>query len=157
MPGETEGCDGYIIFEGLDSAELARAHGWIAEHSYWAAGIPIEVFLKAARHSLMFGVRHPAEGLVAVARVVSDRATFAWLCDVFVDPAHRGCGLAGRLVKAVQAHPDLTALRRMLLATKDAHTLYAQHGFQPLASPARWMEIHDPDVYRRSSFCFDAR
>ncbi|MGE0431774.1 MAG: GNAT family N-acetyltransferase, partial [Planctomycetota bacterium] len=86
---------------------------------------------------------------IGFARVVTDRATFAYLADVFVLDEFRGRGLASWLVDVILAHPDLQGLRRFLLATRDAHGLYARHGFSPLAAPARWMERHDPDVYRR--------
>ncbi len=141
--------DGYLISEGLDDAELPRAHAWIARESYWAAGVPFEVFRRAVEHSLMFGARHADDGLAAMARVVTDRATFAWVCDVFVAEAHRGRGLGGRLMEAIRAHPDLQGLRRIHLATRDAHSLYARYGFEPLSAPDRWMQIHDPDVYTR--------
>lgn len=145
-----QGGDGYTICEGFEStAELARAHGWIAEQSYWAAGVPLEVFERAVRNSLVLTARDLDGALVGMARVATDRATFAWICDVFVDEAHRGHGLAGRLMAAIRAHPDLQGLRRMLLATRDAHAVYARHAFRPLAAPELWMEIHDPDVYRR--------
>ena len=84
---------------------------------------------------------------VGLARVVTDRATFAYLSDVYVLEEHRGKGLAQRLMEAVIAHPDLQGLRRMLLATRDAHGLYAKYGFKPLANPERLMIRDDPDVY----------
>lgn len=88
----------------------------------------------------------PARGApqVGFARVVTDRATFAWLCDVFVVEAHRGHGAAKALLDAVMSHPDLQGLRNVLLATRDAHRLYARYGFAPLAEPARWMAIRRP-------------
>ncbi|MFZ0215744.1 MAG: GNAT family N-acetyltransferase, partial [Candidatus Dormiibacterota bacterium] len=89
--------------------------------------------------SLCFGALDRG-GQLGFARIVTDRATFAWLCDVFVSPAARGRGIGRRLLDAVAAHPDLQTVRRILLATRDAHRLYARHGFQPLAEPARWME-----------------
>jgi len=85
----------------------------------------------------------------AMARVVTDRATFAWLCDVFVDAARRGEGLGKRLVSYVRGHPDLQGLRRLHLATRDAHDLYAQFGFKPLEGVESWMQIRDRDAYRR--------
>lgn len=86
---------------------------------------------------------------VAFARAITDRATFAYVADVYVLEAHRGRGLSRWMMEALVAHPDLQGLRRMVLATRDAHGLYAKFGFTPLASPPRWMEKWDPDVYRR--------
>ena len=88
------------------------------------------------------------ESQVGFARVVTDKATFAYLADVYVLEEHRGKGLSKRLIEAVRAHPDLQGLRRMLLVTRDAHGLYSRFGFKPLAAPERFMEIHAPDVYR---------
>ena len=87
--------------------------------------------------------------MAAMARVVTDRATFGWICDVFVDEAHRGAGLGKAIMAFISDHPDLQGFRRMHLATRDAHGLYAQYGFGPLTAADRWMEIRDPDVYRR--------
>lgn len=86
---------------------------------------------------------------MGMGRVVTDRATFGWLCDVFIDEGHRGCGLGKRLMQYIKAHPDLQRFRRMHLATRDAHSLYQSFGFGPLTGVDRWMEIRDPDVYRR--------
>jgi len=129
--------------------DLARAHEWIATQSYWAENIPLTTFAKACANSLVVGA-YAADGtMAAMARVVTDRATFGWLCDVFVDDAQRGHGLGKRLMAYLKAHPDLQGFRRMHLATRDAHGLYAQFGFGPLTGPDSWMEIRDPDVYRR--------
>jgi GNAT superfamily N-acetyltransferase len=116
--------------------------------SYWAQGVPREVVLRSVRHSLCFGA-YDGGRQVAFARVITDRATFAYLADVFVVESHRGRGIARRLMSVIRAHPDLQGLRRWSLATRDAHGLYRQFGFTALASPGLWMELHDPDVYRR--------
>ena len=102
---------------------------------------------RAIEHSLCFGLLHRG-AQVGFARVVTDRATFAYLADVYVLQAHRGRGLSKRLLVAIVAHPDLQGLRRMMLAARDAHGLYARFGFRPLAAPERMMEIHVPDAYR---------
>lgn len=139
----------YEISDDPRRFDLKRAHGWISTQSYWAERIPFEVFEKAVANSLVAGA-YTADGtLAAMARVVTDRATFGWICDVFVDPAHRGAGLGKALMAYLKAHPDLQGLRRLHLATADAHGLYAQFGFGPLTHADRWMEIRDPDVYRR--------
>jgi N-acetylglutamate synthase-like GNAT family acetyltransferase len=129
--------------------DVARAHGWIGGQSYWAEGIPLATFAKACANSLVVGAYAPDGTMAAMARVVTDRATFGWVCDVFVDDAHRGAGLGKQLMAYLKAHPDLQGLRRLHLATRDAHGLYAQFGFVPLTKAENWMEIRDPDVYRR--------
>lgn len=141
--------DGYVLSDDPARFDLALAHRWIAEESYWAAGIPYETFAKACANSLTVGVYAPGGRMAAMARVVTDRATFGWICDVFVDEAGRGAGLGKRLMAYLKRHPDLQGLRRLHLATRDAHGLYAQFGFTPLSKPESWMEIRDPDVYRR--------
>jgi GNAT superfamily N-acetyltransferase len=116
------------------------------QRSYWARGIPIEVVRRSLAHSLPFGV-YDGSRLVAFARVISDRATFAWVGDVFVDEAYRGRGLSKWLMEAIRGHAELQGLRRWLLATHDAHTLYAQFGFKPLERPQNFMEIARRDFY----------
>jgi len=138
----------WLISDDPASFDLARAHGWIATQSYWAKGIPLETFAKAVANSLTVGVYGPG-GMAAMARVVTDRATFGWLCDVFVDEGQRGAGHGKRLMAYLKAHPDLQGFRRLHLATRDAHGLYEQFGFGPLTGADRWMEIRDPNVYRR--------
>lgn len=140
---------GFTLSDDPARFDLRRAHGWIATQSYWGAGIPFETFARACAGSLTIGAYAADGAMAAMARVVTDRATFGWLCDVFVDEAHRGSGLGKRLVAYVRAHPELQGFRRMHLATADAHGLYAQFGFKPLTGADRWMEIRDPDVYRR--------
>lgn len=148
MAHETTDGD-FILSDDPERFDLARAHRWIGQESYWAQGIPLETFARACANSLVIGA-YAADGtMVAMARVVTDRATFGWLCDVFVDEAHRGHGLGKRLMRYFKAHPDLQGFRRMHLATRDAHGLYAQFGFSELTAADRWMEIRDPDVYRR--------
>jgi GNAT superfamily N-acetyltransferase len=131
-----------------DPARLDRAliHRYLANESYWATGVPKSVIERALDHSLCFGV-YRGRTQLAFARAVTDRATFAYLADVFVVSGERGRGLGKWLVEAIGRHPELRGLRRWLLATRDAHALYAQYGFKPLANPARFMERHDPEVY----------
>lgn len=121
-------------------------HGFLAA-SYWSPSIPRAVVLRALDGSLNFGLyRDGAQ--IGFARFVTDGATFAYLADVFVLPAHRGQGHASWLLAAALTHPALQGLRRVLLATRDQHALYARHGFAPLAAPGRFMEILRPDLYR---------
>jgi GNAT superfamily N-acetyltransferase len=136
------------LSDDLERFDVAAAHRWIGEQSYWAQGIPLAVFDRAIRASLTVGAYAGSE-MTAMARVVTDRATFGWICDVFVDEAWRGQGLGKALMAYLAAHPDLQGLRRLHLATRDAHGLYAQFGFGPLTGADRWMEIRNPDVYRR--------
>jgi GNAT superfamily N-acetyltransferase len=115
-------------------------------NSYWAKGIPMETVRRSIEHSICFGM-YFAQDQIGFARVISDRATFAYLADVFILPAYRGRGLSKWLMECIVAHPDLQGLRRWMLATRDAHKLYANYGFAPVQKPDRWMERHDPDVY----------
>jgi N-acetylglutamate synthase-like GNAT family acetyltransferase len=139
---------GYTLSDDPARFDLARAHRWISCESYWAEGIPLATLEKACANSLVVGAYGPA-GMAAMARVVTDRATFGWVCDVFVDAGARGEGLGKRLMAYLKAHPDLQGLRRLHLATRDAHDLYRQFGFTELTKVENWMEIRDPDVYRR--------
>jgi GNAT superfamily N-acetyltransferase len=140
---------GFELSDDLGRFDFARGHRWIAEESYWAQGIPPTVFERAIRASLTLGAYAASGEMAAMARVVTDRATFGWICDVFVDGAWRGHGLGKALMAYLAAHPDLQGLRRLHLATRDAHGLYAQFGFGPLTGADRWMEIRNLDVYRR--------
>ena len=119
-------------------ADIDALHGLLAQ-SYWSPGIPRETVSRACANSLCAIARENGV-LVGFARVVTDRATFAWLCDVIVAPTHRGRGFGRSLVAALRAHPDLQGLRRWLLATRDAHGVYAPLGFAALAAPERMME-----------------
>ena len=119
------------------------------ETSYWAKGRRRSVVERSIRNSLCFGV-YLAGRQVAFPRVVSDRAVFAYLMDVFVVPEFRGRGISKALMRSVLGHPDLQNLRVFLLATRDAHKLYAQFGFRSLAYPERWMAIQDPESDTRA-------
>jgi GNAT superfamily N-acetyltransferase len=114
--------------------------------SYWSPGIPRSVIERAVANSLCFGVLLDGHQ-IAFARVITDKATFGYLADVYVLPEHRGKGLSLRLMEQIISHPDLQGIRRMLLATRDAHSLYEKFGFRPLAAPERLMEIHKPNIY----------
>ena len=116
--------------------------------SYWAEGITKEIVRKSVSGSLCFAVLE-GEKQVGFARMVTDEATFAYLADVFIIEEYRGKGLSKWLIETILAHPGMHGLRRMMLATRDAHGLYSQFGFTPLNYPERWMQIHNPDVYKR--------
>jgi GNAT superfamily N-acetyltransferase len=149
MAFESTAAGGFTLSDDAARFDLPRAHRWISEESYWGQGIPLAIFAKACAGSVTVGAYAPSGEMAAMARVVTDRATFGWVCDVFVDEAWRGAGLGKALMAYLKAHPDLQGFRRMHLATRDAHGLYAQYGFGPLTGADRWMEIRDPDVYRR--------
>ena len=127
--------------------DLDMVHGFLMQ-SYWAAGIPREVFVRSVESSLCFSV-FENEKQVGFARVITDYATYAYLADVFILESHRGKGLSKFLMQCIVAHPQLQGLRRWTLATRDAHGLYEKFGFTPLKSPDRFMERHSPDVYKK--------
>ena len=133
------------LITDFDEARLRTAWRWIAEESYWGARIPWDVFSRACAGSLCFGLVED-DDLLAFARVVTDQATFAWLCDVFVDDRARDRGLGKQLMADMLADPRLQGLRRWGLATADAHGLYARYGFEP-ADPLRHMEKVDRNIY----------
>lgn len=114
------------------------------ENSYWASGRSRAAILKSLAHSLNFGAYQNGQ-MIGFARVVTDYAVFAYLCDVVVLEAYRGQGVGKLLVAAVLEHPDLQTLHRFMLATRDAHGLYAGFGFEPLNNPERWMHKFNPD------------
>lgn len=126
--------------------DLEVIYGFLSR-AYWSEGIPRDVLERAVRNSLCFGV-YVDGAQVGFARVITDCATFAYLADVFILESHRGHGLSKLLMETIISHPDLQGLRRFSLATRDAHGLYCQFGFQPPKMPERLMEILDPDVYR---------
>jgi GNAT superfamily N-acetyltransferase len=128
-----------------DPGRLDRelVHRFLSRDSYWALGIARERVDRAIDGSLPFGLYD--DGVqVGFARAVTDGATFAWIADVFVVGSHRGRGLGRRLLETVFAHPDVTNARNVLLATADAHDLYARFGFRPLMQPERWLSLRRP-------------
>jgi GNAT superfamily N-acetyltransferase len=137
--------DGYEIDFEIDRMDLDRVHGWLSTDAYWALGRTRETVETAAHHSLNIGAFTSDGGQVAYARVVTDQATFAWLCDVYVDRDHRGRGLGNRMVDAVVQRLRPMRLRRVLLATHDAHDVYARVGFVPMPHPERFMVLAHPD------------
>ena len=126
--------------------DVPLIHDYLCNHSYWAAGIPREVVQISIEGALCFGVYH-GKHQVGFARIITDYATIAYLGDVFIVEEFRGRGISKWLMACIVAHPRLQGLRRWMLGTADAHGLYAQFGFKPLASPERWMERHNPQVY----------
>jgi GNAT superfamily N-acetyltransferase len=136
----------YTLTTDPARVDLEVVHGFLSR-SYWAAGIPRELVERSVAGSMVFSIHHASQGQIGFARVITDRATFGYLADVFVLEAHRGQGLAGWLMDAIHAHPELQALRRWMLITRDAHGLYARHGWAPLGSPERAMERVVPNPY----------
>ena len=137
----------YSISTDKSKMDIDFVHGFLTR-SYWAGGITKEVVARSINGSLCFGV-FINERQVGFARMITDEATFAYLADVFIDENWRGKGLSKWLMEVILSNPGLQGLRRMILATRDAHGLYSQFGFTPLNNPDRWMQIHDPDVYKR--------
>ncbi|MGY6039839.1 GNAT family N-acetyltransferase [Aeromonas sp. AE23HZ002T15] len=128
--------------------DVPLIHRFLSEEAYWSPGIPFATVQRAINHSLCFG-GYLAGQQIAFARVITDRATLGYLSDVFVLPAHRGRGHSKALIGAILAHPELQGLRRLMLATADAHGLYAGFGFAPPARPESLMEKYDPEIYQR--------
>ena len=139
----------YDISTDPSRLQLAAIHAYLTR-SYWSPGVPEDVVARAIAHSLCFGI-YLGDAQVGFARVVTDKASFAYLSDVYVLEEHRRQGLSKRLVEAIQAHPDLQGLRRFMLATRDAHGLYAQFGFTPVARPQSMMELRRSPPWLREA------
>ena len=140
--------EGYTISDDPALLDLDIVHAFIANESYWAKGIPKALVERTIANSLCWGVYFEGKQ-IGFARVISDKATFAYLCDVFIAAGHRGKGLSKALVAIILAHPDLQNLRRWMLVTADAQKLYEQFGFRIVSQPERHMEIHQPGIYEK--------
>ena len=138
----------YQIDTDQSRLDITLVHEFLANCSHWARGIPIDVLRRAIAHSLVFGL-YCDSAQIGFARVVSDRATFAYLADVFVVAEQRKAGLGQWLVETILAHPPLRELRRWLLVTKDAKSLYLRCGFSELCPDSFYLERFDPAVYAR--------
>lgn len=142
--------NGYEISTDPARLDLDAVHAYLTR-SYWSPGIPRDVVERAARNSLCFGLYEIATGAqVGFMRVVTDHATFAYLCDVYVLEAHRGHGLAKWMMRELMAHPALAGARRVMLATRDAHGLYRQFEFADVVRNTNLMEIVRPEIYART-------
>lgn len=135
----------YWITTDPQKLDVDAIHAYLTR-SFWAEGIPKATVAKAVANSLCFGL-FDGSAQVGLARVVTDRATYAYLCDVYVLETHRGRGLGKWLIETVMAHPDLQGLRRFQLVTRDAHGLYSRHGFAAPINPDRHMEIFKHGMY----------
>jgi N-acetylglutamate synthase-like GNAT family acetyltransferase len=139
--------DDLRISSNREDLDIDLIHAFLSQETPWAKGMPRDTLERAIAGSLCFG-GYVGGKQVAFARVVTDQATFAYLCDVFVLPQCRGKGYASALLSQMFASPSLQGLRRIMLATTDAHHVYRQHGFKALSNPQLFMEVHDPDVYK---------
>lgn len=127
---------------------LPYIHAFLSERSYWAPGVPVDIVRRSIENSLCVGI-YENKKQVGFARLVTDLATFGYLADVFIDEAYRGKGLSKALVAFIFSFEELKFFRRFILATKDAHGLYKQYGFNQLKNPERFMEIARPDIYKQ--------
>ena len=147
--------DSFLISLDPDLLDLDAIHLALST-SYWSPGIPREVVQRGLKNCMAFGVYDTASPRrnstkprqIGLARVITDKATFAYLSDVYIIKEYRGRGLSKWLIETILAHPDLQGLRRICLLTRDAHGLYARYGFRPMPDPTRYMELWNPDVYK---------
>ena len=136
----------YSISTDKEKLQIAVIHHYLSVESYWAKHIPLKTVKQSIENSLCFGVYFKNEQ-IGFARVITDYATFGYLADVFILEAHRGKSLSKQLMESIMAHPKLQGLRRFCLATRDAHSLYAQFGFKALSKPENIMEIKHDNFY----------
>lgn len=137
----------FTITTDKSKLDINVIHRYLSGESYWSKNIPIERIQKSIENALCFGVYHNDQQ-IGYAKVVSDFSTMAYLGDVFILETYRGQGLSKQLMETIMSHPELQNLRRWILLTADAHELYKKYGWQPIASPEKWMEIHQPDIFR---------
>ena len=138
--------NGFTISTEKEKLDIDVIHSFL-NRTYWAEGISKEIVRRSIEGALCFGV-FENERQIGFARMITDRATFAYLADVFIIDEYRGLGLSKWLMEVIMSHPDLQGLRRLMLATRDAHELYKKFGFTSLNNVDRWMHIHYPDVYK---------
>lgn len=139
--------NGFIFSDNKELIQLESVHRYLSVESYWAKNIPLETVKRSVENSLCFGIYNGTQQ-IGFARWITDKATFAWLCDVYIETAFRGIGLSKKLMSFMIFHPDLQGLRRYQLATLDAHGLYEQFGFKAIKNPERQMGIVVPNVYQ---------
>jgi GNAT superfamily N-acetyltransferase len=139
--------ENFIISTDKSRLNIDYIHQFLSKESYWAANIPLHIVTTSIEHSLCFGV-YDGEKQIGFARLITDRAVFGYLADVFIDAAYRGRGLSKWLMQIITDLPFMPLLRSFMLATKDAHKLYEQFGFTSLNSPERFMRVHREDVYK---------
>ena len=141
--------DNFLLSTNKALIDVIAVHHYLSVESYWAKGIPLEKVEKSINNSLCVGIYDEGKQ-VAFARIITDCASFAYLCDVYVAKEYQGRGLGKWLMESIHAIPDLQGLRRWMLATRDAHGLYKQFGWQPIAEEQvpRFMQLHNPNVYK---------
>jgi GNAT superfamily N-acetyltransferase len=139
--------EGFVYSTEKDRLDLDYIHSYLSERSYWAQGIPREVTVRSIENSFCVAVYHD-EKQVGFARLVTDYATFGYLADVFIDENFRGRSLSKNLMDFIFSFEEIAKFRRLTLVTRDAHTLYARYGFEALAFPDRYMELHRPNIYK---------
>ena len=137
-----------IISDEKEKLNAGYIHDYLSNRSYWAENIPLETVKRSIDGSICFGMYENAKQ-IGFARVVTDKATFGYLADVFIDENYRAQGLSKWLMEIIMTYPELQGLRRWMLGTKDAHSLYEKFGFEPLENPKRVMHIYNADVYKR--------
>ena len=148
--------NGFIVSDEKNYLNAEYIHDYLSNKSYWAENIPFEIVRRSIEGSFCFGVYYkemqalPNGKQVGFARVITDNATFGYLADVFIDEDYRGRGLGKWLMETIMSHPELQGFRGWMLATRDAHSLYAKFGFEPLEQSQRIMRKHNPDVYKKS-------
>lgn len=138
---------GFIFSDDIQKIDPIAVHHYLSNQSYWAENIPLEVVKKSIENSLCFGIYKDTKQ-IGFARWITDKATFAYLADVYVDEIYRGQGLSKKLMSLMLFHKNLQGLRRYMLATQDAHGLYAQFGFKPIEHPDRLMAVVIKDAYK---------
>lgn len=140
----------YCISTNRTLLNMECIHNYLSNESYWAANIPKEIVIRSIENSLCFGL-YVDDSQIGFARVITDKATFAYLADVFVLKEYRGKGLSKWLMQVIHEHPELQTLRRWMLGTRDAHGLYKQFGWTNFTEEvsSRFMQKHNPDVYKK--------
>ncbi len=145
--------DNFLISTDKSFLQIPKIHNFLSVDSYWSPGIPLDIVTCGIENSLCFGVYQiygNNKEQIGFARIVTDYASFAWICDVYIENDFRKLGLAKWLMNCVMAHPALQSLRRICLATKDAHELYQKFGFEVTKAPQNWLEIKNNDIYKRT-------
>lgn len=140
--------DGFLFSDQRELLQIDRIHRYLSKESYWAKDIPAETVAASIQNSLCFGI-YKSGIQIGFARWITDKATFGWLCDVYVEEDYRGKGLAKKLISFMIFHPDLQNLRRYQLATHDAHGLYKQFGFSQIKNPENQMAISISNPYNK--------
>jgi len=141
---------GFVFSDDRNKLDAEAVHQYLTQDSYWAKGIPLETVKRSIENSLCFGVYKEGKQ-IGFARWITDKATFGYLADVYILPSYRGLGLSKKLMSLMLFHQDLQGLRRYMLATLDAHGLYAQFGFKAIEHPERLMGIAVQDIYKNNT------